>query len=319
MKVVTVTLNPAIDQTITLDHLTRGTVHRARDVRYDAGGKGVIVASCLADWGLRVTATGLVGKDNPACFEALFAAQGITDAFLRAEGATRTNIKLVDDGETTDVNLPGLSATPATLAAVRRALLERLAPGDLAVVAGSLPLGCPEDHYAELIAAVHAAGAHVLLDASGPALAAALAAPVLPWCIKPNRDELASWLGAPLRDAAAICAAARRLHAHGVALVVVSLGSEGAVFVSAEGLVRARLAATNIVTTVGAGDAMVAGIAAAATTHGDLAATARLATAFAVGTLGLRGPHVPPRATLEQLATTVELDLELSSTHRERV
>ena len=78
--VVTVTLNPAIDQTITVEALKPGSVHRAKSVLYNAGGKGVNVASCLADWGTPVIAAGLLGSGNAAPFEALFAAKGITAA-----------------------------------------------------------------------------------------------------------------------------------------------------------------------------------------------------------------------------------------------
>ncbi|MCE9579683.1 MAG: 1-phosphofructokinase [Deltaproteobacteria bacterium] len=305
--IVTVTLNPAIDQTIRIDRLVRGAVHRASSVHHDAGGKGVNVAACLGDWGVPVTATGLVGRDNAAAFEALFAAKGVTDAFVRADGLTRVNTKLVDDAETTDINLPGLAATPAQLAAVTAAMIARLEPGAIAVIGGSLPGGCPDDHYAGLVRAATGAGARVVLDASGPALAAALAADVRPWCIKPNRAELAAVLGAPLTDLPAVIAAARALNARGIALVVVSMGEGGALFVDAHGALLARLAAPAVVTTVGAGDAMVAGIVAAVVEGGDLARIARLATAFAVGKLGNPGPHLPSRDAVAALAAQVTL------------
>jgi hypothetical protein len=194
MRVHTLTLNPAIDETITLDALVPGQVHRARGVRQNAGGKGINVASCLADWGVPVSAHGLLGRDNAAPFEALFAAKPITDAMVRVDGATRVNLKLVDAHDTTDINLDGLAVTDETLATVLDGLAASAAPGDMVVLAGSLP-GCPPDCYATLVARLRGQGAHVLLDASGDPLTRALAAPVLPHVIKPNRDELAAWAG----------------------------------------------------------------------------------------------------------------------------
>ena len=90
-RILTLTLNPAIDQTIVLDALVPGSVQRASAVRSHAGGKGVNVASCLADWGLNVAATGILGADNAAPFDQLFARKGIADRFLRIPGETRTN------------------------------------------------------------------------------------------------------------------------------------------------------------------------------------------------------------------------------------
>ncbi len=123
-RAVTVTLNPAIDQTVRLASLRPGHVHRARSSRDDAGGKGINVAACLADWGVPTAALGVLGGGNDGVFGALFSTRGMVDGCLRIPGSTRTNIKLVDEdnGETTDINLPGLALDDAALDAVSRRL-----------------------------------------------------------------------------------------------------------------------------------------------------------------------------------------------------
>lgn len=309
--VLTVTLNPAIDQTITLDALRPGTVHRAKAVRHNAGGKGVNVASCLADWGVPVIAGGLLGADNAAPFEALFNAKGIADGFVRLAGETRTNIKIADlaGADTTDINLPGLTADAAALERVRHTLHDLVAPGALALLAGSLPDGLPADSYATLAAELAALGARTVLDTSGAPLTAALKATdgTLPYCVKPNRHELEEWAGKPLPALPEILAAARDLHRRGVGVVVVSLGSEGALFVSGERAIRGRLPAVNPLSTVGAGDAMVAGLIAAFRADAPLDEVARLSIAFAVGKLGRFGPNLPDKATVRALAADVDL------------
>ncbi|MEA1674679.1 1-phosphofructokinase [Nitrospirillum sp. BR 11163] len=304
----TVTLNPAIDETVTLDDLRPGHVHRAAAVRHNAGGKGVNVASCLADWGLHVAATGLMGIDNTAPFEALFAAKGILDRFLRVPGETRTNIKLLDrhDGRTTDINLPGLAAAPETVERIQTYLEESVGPGTLVVLAGSLPDGLPPDTYASMVAGLAHTGARVVLDSSGEPLARALAADVLPHCVKPNRHELEGWAGRPLAPPD-LLAAARHLQGHGIPLVVVSLGAGGALFVDAGTALHAQAPEVRGNSTVGAGDAMVAGLAAGLHAGLGLEAVARLATAFAVAKLGRAGPHLPGVEIVRALADQVTM------------
>ena len=308
MRVVTVTFNPAIDQTVALDHLVPGEVHRARSVRQDAGGKGVNVASCLADWGVEVSAHGLLGSDNAAPFEALFAAKGIADRFVRRAGATRVNLKLVDPRGTTDVNMDGAAADPYQIEAVIAAVVSEAGADALVVLAGSLPPGFPQDVYARIAARVGGSGAMLLLDSSGAPLRAALQGERLPDIVKPNRDELSEWLGTPVRTIAEVHRAAAELHRLGISLVAVSLGEEGAFFLSGEGALTARLAAGDVASTVGAGDAMVAGIAAALAEGGGIERIARLSTAFAVGKLGRPGPHLPKREAVEALASSVAVE-----------
>lgn len=312
----TVTLNPALDQTIQLDALVRGQVHRAQAVRFDPGGKGVNVASCLSDWNLATVATGLLGADNAAPFETLFAAKGIEDRFVRVPGETRTNIKLLEisgDGVTTDINLPGPFVGRAALDQVR-AQFTTVVEGDIVVLSGSLPASLPHDTYRDISRDLRTAGARVILDASGPALAEVLTASqdALPFCIKPNRHELEAWVGRPLEEPAAVLAAARSLLGLGMSLVVVSLGVQGALFVSGEGFLHAAPPALERGSSVGAGDAMVAGLAAALTAASDLEATARLATAFAAGKLRHSGAHLPDRETILGLAALTEITQALA-------
>lgn len=309
--VVTVTLNPAIDQTISVEHLCPGTVQRALSVQFNAGGKGVNVASCLADWGVAVTATGILGQDNIAPFSQLFAAKGIADRFIRRPGETRTNIKIVETvgARTTDINLPGLTVDLAALTEVQGVLADTVTAGTLVVLAGSLPASLSVETYVTLVARLTSRGAKVICDASGAALAAVLAAPAgqMPVCVKPNRHELEDWIGRPLPDLAAVGSAGRALQERGIALVVVSLGADGALLLRGGRAVRARLPVLRVLSTVGAGDAMVAGLTSALRDGLDLDATARRAVAFAAAKLAGIGPHLPDPSQVGRLAENVEI------------
>jgi 1-phosphofructokinase len=310
--IVTVTLNPAIDEAVTLDGLWPGEVHRARGVAFHAGGKGVNVASCLADFGFAPVAAGFLGAGNDGVFRALFAAKGIGDAFIRVAGETRTNIKLLHEGETTDINLPGVAVDADGLAELVARLRGMVTAETILLLAGSLPAGLEDGVYGGLIAALRPTGTRIFLDTSGAPLSAVLRGDALPDCIKPNRAELEAFCGRGLPTTGDVIEAARMLRGRGIGLVVVSMGAEGAVFVG-ERVLRARLPAMRVENTVGAGDAMVAGLIAAAARGADLETTARLATAFAAGKLGRAGPNLPGRETIEALAAKVEI-VELEGT-----
>ncbi|NKF22125.1 1-phosphofructokinase [Solimonas marina] len=308
--VATVTLNPALDQTITLDRLRPGSVHRARAVRVNAGGKGINVAACLADWGVATAALGALGRDNAASFDALFAARDIVDRCIRLPGDTRTNVKLVEQetGWTTDINLPGLTLGGVEFDMISAQLADVLRPGMPVVLAGSLPPGIADDAWARLQAQASAVGARVVLDTSGAPLAAALAAPrhARPYAIKPNRHELEAWAGHALPDRAALLGAARGLLARDIGLVAISMGADGALFVRGDDALLARPPRIADGSSVGAGDAMVAGLTSALLDELDLEALARRAVAFAVAKLGCEGARLPqPNVVHEYAAATV--------------
>src|SRR5437660_12612500 len=97
MKIATVTLNPAIDQTVRVDHFNPNVVNRSSAMRFDSGGKGVNVASFLADAGYSVAVTGFLGQDNAALFQQFFTHKGIDDQFVYIPGSTRIGVKIVDE------------------------------------------------------------------------------------------------------------------------------------------------------------------------------------------------------------------------------
>ncbi|MDO5624717.1 MAG: 1-phosphofructokinase [Pseudomonadota bacterium] len=309
LPVFTLTPNPAIDQTVHLPALRAGEVNVATHTQHNAGGKGINVASCLADWGTPVVASGLLGQDNAAPFAALFAQKGVIDACVRLPGRTRTNIKLLaaDTGDTTDINLPGPAVPPAAWQALLAAVRQQVQPGQWVVAAGSLPPDLRAAGYAPLLALLVECGAHVVLDTSGPALAQALNGPHLPVLIKPNRHELQDWAGRPLRTTADVLHEARALLARGVGAVAVSLGAEGALIATPEGAWQAAPLPVTPLSTVGAGDAQVAGLVAAR--HAGLPWREALALGVAFATAKLRqiGPHLPARTEVQALAAQVEL------------
>lgn len=292
-RIATVTLNPAIDQTAIVSDFTLDAVNRVEWEQSDPGGKGVNVASFLVDLGHPVSATGLLGRDNPELFQQLFERKGISDRFIRISGRTRTNIKIVDNAEqqVTDLNFPGAVPTDAELHQVWSAIEQLMPDHDWFVLAGSLPKGVPVTIYRDWITALKQAGKRVALDTSGAALQVALTAQ--PDLIKPNRTELESVLRQELDSKAMVVRAAQSLIQQGIQHIVVSLGEQGALFVDAHTAIHAQPPEISVKSTVGAGDAMVAGTVSALAQGDSLEQCARLGTACAIGALSRIGSNLP--------------------------
>lgn len=310
-EVVTITLNPAIDRTVTIPNFIAGAVNRVEQERMSAGGKGVNVASVLADYGHRVVATGFLGRENCALFEALFARKKIEDHFIRIAGKTRFGIKITDpvQNQTTEINFPGLVPASGDL----ELLHEKLAKidGDWFVIAGSLPPGVDSAIYRDIIRSLKARGSKVMVDSSGEALRCAIEA--APHIIKPNIHELEALLGRRLSTETAVIKSAKELLAEGIELVVVSMGKMGAVFVTQAGAFIARSPEITAVITVGAGDAMVAGIVAAQLRNKPLADCARLATAFSMVALSRLEAGLGAPSAIESAQEQVVLEQSAAS------
>ncbi|MDH1259973.1 MULTISPECIES: 1-phosphofructokinase [Pseudomonas] len=305
-KILTLTLNPALDLTVELSRLDAGQVNRSEEMHTHAAGKGVNVAQVLADLGHQVTVSGFLGEDNQQAFETLFAKRGFVDAFIRVPGETRSNIKVAEqDGRITDINGPG----PVVDATAQQALLDRLqqiAPRhDAVVVAGSLPRGVTAQWLRELIERLNALGLKVALDSSGEALRAALQAS--PWLIKPNTEELAHALGCEVVSPIAEAQAAARLHGQGIEHVVISHGADGVNWFSVGSALHASPPKVSVASTVGAGDSLLAGML-----HGLLSAdtpeqTLRTATAIAAMAVTQIGFGINDAAQLAQLEQGVRV------------
>lgn len=290
---ITVTLNPAIDATIFVDGLHPGEVHRAERSHRQAGGKGINVATMLALGGAKVTVTGFLGADNPSTFEAHFEGRGLRDAFVRVDGATRTCLKIVDTRtrETTDINLPGPAPVPAQQDRLLDKLRKLSAPGRWCVIAGSLPGGVAPAYVGELVRAVHAGGGLVALDSSGEALRAGIDAGAD--LAKPNAHELSEYCGCELRNFRETLDAALELRRSKVPNLVVSLGGEGALFLSPEAGLMASAPPVQVVSTVGAGDSLLAGYLRGRRAGESPSACARRASVYAWSRLESLEPKLP--------------------------
>lgn len=298
-KIATVTLNPAIDQTVSIPNFQAGSVNRVQDSQSNAGGKGVNVASFLADFGRSVTATGFLGENNTRLFEELFVRKQIEDRFIRIAGSTRIGIKISDEvkQETTDLNFPGQTPTEQDILDLFD-MVERLTSEcGWFVLSGSIPEGVSSTIYRDLVQLIKNKGCSVALDTSGEGFRHALAE--CPDLIKPNNHELEELVGRALKTPEEMIEAAAQFLESGIQCVVISMGAEGAIFLEGRDTIHAIPPQVPVKSTVGAGDAMVSGTVAGKVLNKSLEECARLATAFSLSAVSQVELGLPDPETLQ--------------------
>jgi 1-phosphofructokinase len=302
--IATVTLNPAVDKTMSIPGFAIGRTNRATIEQVDAGGKGINVAKALQQFGCPVTALGFLAGNNGRTIAAALDAAAIPGDFVWLPGETRVNLKIKDplSATETEVNESGPSGDACAIEALGRKIDEAAARCDLVVFSGSLPPGVPPGIYADFIRTAKRRGARTILDTAGPALKLGLAA--APNIIKPNLAEAEEVLGVSLDDDARLAAAGRSLLALGPNTVVISMGPRGAFAASHAGMWRAFAPAVPRASTIGAGDAMVAALALSAVRKAPLPDALRLAVAAAAATVQTNGSAADLR-TVEQLSPLV--------------
>jgi len=257
--IVTVTPNPSIDRTIQIDRLDRGRMIRARAATSEAAGKGLNVSLALATEGVDTSAVLPLAADSATVYLRLLA-DAVPITAVPIKGAARVNVSLVEpDGTVTKVNEPGPQLGPDDVEAILAAA-SAIAGSGWVVGCGSLPPGAPVDFYARLIA-LGSEDRRIAVDTSGEALGAAVCARAA--LVKPNTAELAELVGRPLATIGDVNAAARVLIERGAHAVLVSLGPDGALLVDARTASHAEASIDDVVNTVGAGDALLAGFLAA--------------------------------------------------------
>lgn len=256
---LTVTANPALDKLYYVDKLIPGEDIRVRHPAAHAGGKGIDVAKVAKLLNVEVLATGFIGGHNGNFILDQLNEKGIREAFVRVRSETRVciNVYETNQGKPTALLEPGASVTEAE----RAQLVEkfRLSLGDCSLVTlcGSVPAGIGTDFYPELISIAKAAGKTVVLDTSGSLLEAGIKAK--PDIIKPNRSEVSALLGRQVKTIPEVVEAAQEIRAKGIGTVIVSLGRDGAVYATPDGVFRGTTPDIKPVNTVGCGDSLVAG------------------------------------------------------------
>ena len=304
--IFTLTLNPALDLEYRVDRIEMGEIHRSVPARADWGGKGFNVSRVLRVLGEESTAVGFAGGHTGRRLAEGLEALGIRTELVWTAGETRTNISVVGaDGGYIKVNEPGPEIAAADVERLLERVSELTGAGDLWVMSGSLPRGVAADFYAAAIRRAKARGGRVLLDTSGKALAAAWRAG--PDLLKPNAEEAAELTGLAVTNAEEAVRAARAILAGGAARVVLSMGGQGAAALEGEQAWFAPPLEVAAANPVGAGDALVAGLAAGLARGWSLPELLRLGSACGACAAATPGTGIGPRAEIDSLFAAAQV------------
>lgn len=305
-SVATITFNPAYDLVGMCSKIERGEVNLVKTVGLHAAGKGINVAKVLKQLGIDVTVGGFLGRENQDGFQYLFSELGIANRFNVIPGRTRINVKLTEsDSGVTDLNFSGFSVSTADWERFVTDSLSWIHQFDMVSVSGSLPDGVSFPAFTDWMRRLRNICPCIIFDSSREAFSAGLEA--APWLVKPNLKELEIWIGHSLPALNDIVDAANKLRELGIAHVIISLGAEGALWVSAGSTWIAKPPKCEIISTVGAGDAMVGGLIYGLLMGEGSEHTLRLATAVSALAVSQSNVGFTERSQLAAMMAQVDI------------
>lgn len=254
--IYTVTLNPAIDYYIELEEFQEQELNHCENSYTIMGGKGINVSKVLDNFGIKTLALGFVGGFTGDYIKKDFCLAKMKEQFTELKENTRINVKMKTKVGESEIAGKAPNISEEDLKRFYKTL-EQIKEGDLLVLSGSVPKSLSDEIYAEVIARVPK-GVRIILDARGKAFAKALEKGV--YFTKPNRKELEEYLEREILSLEELVAAAKELQKRGSKYVIVSRGGEGSFCVTEDKVLIGNAPKGKLISSVGAGDSMVAGI-----------------------------------------------------------
>ena len=288
--IVTLTVNPALDRTISVDRLAFEDRAYIDSRHESAGGRGINAACVIHAFGGKPLAIFPSGGNNGKCIEAFLCADGYDTLAVPIRQEIRTNLTITDrQGLTVSLNARGPQLEKAEVERLEKAVQKNLDGATWLMLCGSLPPGVPSDFYARLIGMARRKKVKTLLDTDGDALREGIEA--APTVVSPNQHEAERLLNRALVTRNHFLDAVARIRAMGPDMVVLSLGSRGAMGAIEGNIVEALPPRVEVLCPIGAGDALGAAFAWSMERNGDFTDALRwgVATGTASATLpGLR-------------------------------
>lgn len=305
-------MNPALDKTVEVECLEPGKLNRVTNTLIDAGGKGINVSKIIKILGGESLATGFICGESGRQLQKIVDNAGIRHDFIEKVGETRTNTKILDEKHgITEINEAGPLLTDEDAENICDKLVGLATKDMIFVLSGKLPEGISLDFYKNLIIILKEKGAKVFLDADGEVLELGMEA--TPNYIKPNLFELKQYskvLGGADISLTQIKKVCLELIKEGIELVAVSMGKEGALFVTKSETYFVEGLDVNVASTVGAGDSMVGALAYGIEKKLTLEETICLSMAAAGGAVMTKGTNPPTLELIDKLKKEVKISKE---------
>ncbi len=256
-KVVTVTLNPAFDTTLTLDGIYTDRINRPVAETRISAGKGINISESLSALGIETVAVALVGRDSLESFRSPLDKKGLHCRFVIIDGVVRENLTLLANGSTVKINRAGSPADEEAMSKLKELIRDMWEDGDVIVFSGSIPEGIDDGQVDSLISYASECGYLVAVDSEK--ISAERLMKLKPWLIKPNEHELELIVGQPLSDIDEMLSQCNGMIEGGVKQILLTLGEKGLYLISNDKKLHAVPPETTEVNTVGAGDCALAG------------------------------------------------------------
>ena len=257
-QIITITLNPAFDIHYEVERSEAGKENYSTNKIVSIGGKGLNISRALALHGRDSLAVIVLGEEGSVEFRAGLDAEGINYLAFPCPGAVRQNITIHPaEGPETRLSLDTSRLDISILHEIKQALTPLIQPGSLVAFGGRVPRGLPLEAVKEFFQALQARGAWLVLDSNSLSLQDL--AEIKPWLIKPNEYEIEALLGREIRTEEEVRQAAQEIHQLGVVNVLISLGEHGLVYAGPDVCGRVHVPQITPVSTIGAGDSVLAG------------------------------------------------------------
>lgn len=300
--ITTLTLNPAFDIHAALTDFRAGHENLAEKVTRDIGGKGINISRALTENHLPNRALVVLGSENAAEFREGLIREGLDFDELVYPGRIRENITIhPSSGDETRLSFKGFACDSGLLDRVDSLLATEAKEGDIVTFTGSLPGGISESDAEKFLISLRCRGVRVVIDSKSITLDSLKR--IKPWLIKPNAEELEAYFGELDEDM--MVEKAKELHSGGIGNVIISLGGDGALLASDEGVFRAKPPKIDAVSTIGAGDSMIAGFIAAASLGINGGEALRLASAYGTAACLREGTNPPIAADINKVKNGV--------------
>lgn len=303
--ITTLTLNPAFDIHANLNEFNVEHENLANSVTRDIGGKGINISRALTENHIKNTALVVLGSENAEEFRSGLLNENIDFVELTRPGRIRENITIHPvNSKETRLSFKGFKCDDQMLDEVFQML------GDVSqkiiTFTGSIPTGISQKAVEDFLTELKKRRALVVIDSKSVSLESLRR--IKPWLIKPNDEEMETYFGK--LDKVSMLNAAKSLHSDGISNVLISLGAKGSLLVSNQGVFRAEPPKINAISTIGAGDSMIAGFIAATSQQKDDIAKLRTASAFGSAACLREGTNPPLANDISSLSEKIKIQQE---------
>lgn len=306
MKIITLTLNPAFDIHCDAENFVSEKENIATVTSKNAGGKGVNISRALAEVGVESTAVIVLGKENADEFLNKLPQDKFNIRKITVDGKVRENIIVHTKGRPeTRLSFTGLSSDDSIIQQIEDEVLKTATKNDIVTLTGRIPDCVSLDAVKNMIYNFTKSGIKTVIDSNSFSLNDII--DCKPFLIKPNEEEISEYFGKKITDFSQILSGAKQLHSNGIENVIVSLGKKGAMLVCNSGCFVATPPEIKALSTIGAGDSLIAGFLMSKTANSDCKECLINAVAFGTATCLTEGTNPPSVKDIERLKKEVQI------------